>query len=275
MHRFKSLRNLLVIAGSLLLVAGLSGCGSQAKAKTASTDYQSELLDKGTLTIGLMGDYPPYSYRKDGKLVGFEVEIGQAIAKKAGLKAKFVPTKWDSLVQGLGSQRFDVIINNISITKERKAKYLFASPYIYSKYGIVSRSDDQSLTKLSDVKGKKMIQGTGSDVALLAKKAGGKVSPIGGATWNVMLEQIKEKRFDGTIESEQAWYYYANNHSTKGLTYHLIPTSTQPAAVAAPLLSKKSPKLAKKIKQVMNELKQAGTFTKISKKYFGKDITQE
>ena len=56
---------------------------------------KSELKTPDTLTIGLEGTYAPFSYRKDGKLQGFEVELGKAVAKKMGLKAKFVPTKWE------------------------------------------------------------------------------------------------------------------------------------------------------------------------------------
>ena len=74
------------------------------KNATQKDAFQSELKTKGKLTIGLEGTYAPYSYRKNGKLTGFEVEMGRAVAKKMGVKADFVPTKWDSLVAGLGSQ---------------------------------------------------------------------------------------------------------------------------------------------------------------------------
>ena len=64
-------------------------------AHAASSEVNSELVHKGQLTIGTEGTFNPYSFRKNGKLTGFEVELGKAVAKKMGLKAKFVPTKWD------------------------------------------------------------------------------------------------------------------------------------------------------------------------------------
>ena len=73
-----------------------------------------------SLPSAFEGTYAPFSYRKDGKLEGFEVELGKALAKKIGIKAKFVPTQWDSLIAGLGSQKFDLVLNDISETPARK-----------------------------------------------------------------------------------------------------------------------------------------------------------
>ena len=90
---------------------------------TANNDDKKADSNKKTLIIGLEGTYAPYSYRKDGKLTGFEVELGQAVAKKMGMKAKFVPTKWDSLVAGLGTGKFDLIMNDMTPTPERAKHY--------------------------------------------------------------------------------------------------------------------------------------------------------
>lgn len=82
---------------ALLTIAALT-VGTSAgitSISAASSAVNSELVHKGELTIGLEGTYSPYSYRKNNKLTGFEVDLGKAVAKKMGLKAKFVPTKWD------------------------------------------------------------------------------------------------------------------------------------------------------------------------------------
>ena len=71
---------------------------------TRHTSQKSETLTSGTLTIGLEGTYAPFSYRQNGKLTGFEVELSTKIAKKLGLKPKYVQTKWDSLIAGLGAK---------------------------------------------------------------------------------------------------------------------------------------------------------------------------
>lgn len=58
-------------------------------------------------------------------MTGFEVELGKQLAKEMGLKAKFVPTKWDGLIAGLDTGKYDVVLNNVTITKERKRKIPF------------------------------------------------------------------------------------------------------------------------------------------------------
>ncbi|MDN6704506.1 MAG: transporter substrate-binding domain-containing protein, partial [Lactiplantibacillus plantarum] len=91
-----------VVATGVLLTA----CGSSNSSSKGG--YTSELKQSKQLTIGLEGTYAPYSYRQGGKLTGFEVDLGKAVAKKMNLKANFVPTKWDSLIAGLGSSKYDV-----------------------------------------------------------------------------------------------------------------------------------------------------------------------
>src|SRR5690606_2700885 len=78
----------------------------------------------GALKIGTEGTYAPFTYHDaDGKLVGFDVEIGEAVAEKLGVKAEFLEGKWDGLIAGLDANRYDTVINQVGITEERKKKY--------------------------------------------------------------------------------------------------------------------------------------------------------
>lgn len=111
-----------------LVTFTLTACTGTSSDTSKNSDVTAELINKNELTIGLEGTYAPFSYRKDGKLEGFEVELGKALAKKIGVKAKFVPTQWDSLIAGLGSQKFDLVLNDISETPARKKVYNFTTP---------------------------------------------------------------------------------------------------------------------------------------------------
>lgn len=78
----------------------------------------------GVLKIGTEGTYAPFTYHdKDNKLVGFDVEIGEAVAAKLGVKPEFVEGKWDGLIAGLDVNRYDAVINQVGITEERKKKF--------------------------------------------------------------------------------------------------------------------------------------------------------
>ena len=71
----------------------------------------------GVLKIGTEGTYAPFTYHDaSGKLVGFDVEIGEAIAEKLGVKAEFLEGKWDGLIAGLDAKRYDVVINQVLVS---------------------------------------------------------------------------------------------------------------------------------------------------------------
>lgn len=259
-----------VLAATFASVVLLAACGSKSSSAT-TTGYKSELINSKQLTIGLEGTYAPYSYRKDGKLVGFEVELGKAIAKKLDLKANFVPTKWDSLIAGLGSGKFDAVLNDITPTPERKKAYLFSTPYIYSRYAIVSKAGSK-LTSLSAIKGKKFIEGTGTDNAVVAKKAGAKIIPNGDVA--TTYQMVKDGRADGAVNATPSWYAYKKSNSTAGLQMTVLKDSEQAPAKISALIGKKNTKLQKKINSAIKALKADGTLKKLSKKYFGADITE-
>ena len=89
-----------------------------------STAMAGENLDAiksaGELKIGTEGTYAPFTFHdKDNKLVGFDVEIGEVVAQKRGVKPEFVEGKWDGLIAGLDVKRYDAVINQVGTTEER------------------------------------------------------------------------------------------------------------------------------------------------------------
>lgn len=266
-----SIKRIAITLGLVVTGLVLTACSSNSSSSKSS--YQADLKQSKQLTIGLEGTYAPYSYRKDGKLTGFEVDLGKAVAKKMKLKANFVPTKWDSLIAGLGSGKYDVVLNNIAETPERKKSYIFSTPYIYSRYALISKAGDKSIQKLSDVKGKKLAEGTGTNNEAQAKKLGAKTVPSGDFTTTLAL--IRQGRVQGTINAREAWFAYAKTNSTKGLAYHKVSDSqAEPVKISA-MFNQKDTKLKAKFNQVLQQLRKDGTLTKLSQKYFGADITEK
>lgn len=252
----------------LLVAVTLTACGKQS-----SNSNKPQLKTSGTLTIGLEGTFAPYSYRENGKLTGFEVELGKAIAKKAGLKAKFVPTKWDSLIAGVGDRKFDVVLNDVTITKARQKHYDFATPYIYSKTVLITKKNNTDIKSIDDIKGKKIAVGTGTDNAVQAKKYGADI--LSSSQFSDTLALIKQGRAEGTLNSREAFLAYLKDNPKADLKYQVVPTSKVKAAKIAPLISKDNPGLKKKINKAIKELRADGTLKKLSNKYFTSDITEK
>ncbi|MCH4172019.1 MAG: transporter substrate-binding domain-containing protein [Lactobacillus sp.] len=267
----KLLKVVSLLALSVGLISALSACGNAQKT-TKSSDYTSELKNKNKLTIGLEGTFAPYSYRENGKLTGLEVDLGKAVAKKLGVKAEFVPTQWDSLIAGLGSKKFDMVLNNITVTPERQKQYIFSTSYIYSKSVLITKKDNTSIKSIEDVKGKKLAEGTGTNNADTAEKFGAEVTPSN--AFENSLALVRQGRVEGTINSREAYLAYSKENGAKDLKYQLIPTDKVPAAKISAMFNKQSPALQKKVNQALKSLRADGTLTKLSQKYFGEDITK-
>ena len=134
------------LAAALLLAASLTGCGQE---KPQATDMGDDLLAaiqaKGEIVVAMEGTWSPWTYHDDsGELVGYDVEVANAIAEKLGVKATFVEGGWDGLLAGLESGRYDIMVNGVDIDEERQEKYDFSVPYAYNRTAVIVRGDDDS-----------------------------------------------------------------------------------------------------------------------------------
>ncbi len=98
----------------------------------------------------------PYSFRdprNPSRIIGFEVDLADALAERMGRKARFVQNQWDGLVPGLERAEYDVVINGLEITPERAEKIHFSNPYFYSTLTLTTRADDTRIHGADDLRG--------------------------------------------------------------------------------------------------------------------------
>lgn len=127
-----------------------TGCASSKQENT-----WDKIKEKKEIVIGTEGTFAPFSYHDDNdNLVGYDVEVSEALAKELGIKVKFVEVKWDSLIAGLDSDKYDLVTNQVAITAERKKKYDFSIPHTYSYPAIITKKDNTEITKMRDIKGR-------------------------------------------------------------------------------------------------------------------------
>ncbi|MDQ2632238.1 MAG: transporter substrate-binding domain-containing protein, partial [Pseudomonadota bacterium] len=189
MNRLKSIIASVVVGGAISALAVLpSQAGENLDAIKAA----------GVLKIGTEGTYAPFTYHDaSGKLVGFDVEIGEAIAEKLGVKPEFVEGKWDGLIAGLDVKRYDAVINQVGITEERKAKFDFSEPYIASKAALIVREDNADIKAFADLKGKKSAQSLTSNYGKMAEAAGAEL--VGTDGFDLSIALVVQGRADATI----------------------------------------------------------------------------
>jgi cystine transport system substrate-binding protein len=267
MSRRTRFATLAALAASAALV--LSGCSGSSAPASSSADDELGLVSAGTLTVATEGTYRPFSFHDEtGELVGFDVEIAEAVADKLGLEVKFQETQWDAIFAGLEAGRFDVIANQVSINPEREEKYLFTAPYTVSPGVIVVPEDDDSISSFDDLAGKTTAQSLTSNWYELAQESGATVEAVEG--WAQAVALLEQGRVDATINDKLTFLDYEKSDGPTGLK---IAAETDDPASSAFALTKDKQALVDAIDDALAQLREEGVLAEISDKYFGADVT--
>jgi cystine transport system substrate-binding protein len=255
-----------------IIIGGMIAGAIQATALLPS--QAGENLDAikaaGVLKIGTEGTYAPFTYHDaDGKLVGFDVEIGEAIADKLGVKAEFVEGKWDGLIAGLDVGRYDTVINQVGITEERKAKFDFSEPYIASKAALIVKEDNSDIQSFSDLDGKKAAQSLTSNYGKMAQEAGAELVGTDGFDQSIAL--VVQGRADATINDSLSFLDFKKKQPNAPVK---IAATQDEASYSGIIVRKGDPELVAAINEALKEIKADGTYKRISDTYFGQDVSQ-
>ena len=263
---FTTLRRHFLL-GSLSLLLGAS---------LATPGFAADLLDdikaKGAIKVGLEGTYPPFNYQDEsGKLTGFEVELAQALAKELGVEAQFQPTKWDGILAALESRRLDVVINQVTISDERRKKYDFSAPYTVSGIQALTRkADDDSIKSAQDLAGKKVGVGLGTNYEQWLKE---NVPQADIRTYDddpTKFQDLNVGRIDVILVDRLAAFEMVAKTGGR-LAVAGDAFSRQESGIA---LRKGNPQLLAAIDAALARLKADGTLRQLSEKWFKADVTQ-
>lgn len=251
----------LIVAGAIQALAILPGhAGANLDAIKAA----------GAFKIGTEGTYAPFTYHdQSGKLVGFDVEIGEEIAKRLGVKAEFLEGKWDGLIAGLDANRYDAVINQVGITEERKAKYDFSDPYIASKAALIVREDNAEIKGFADLSGKRAAQSLTSNYGKMAEQAGAELIGTDGFDQSIAL--VVQGRADATINDSLSFLDFKKKQPNAPVK---IAATEDEAAYSGVIVRKGDPELVAAINDALKAMKADGAYQKIAEKYFGQDVSQ-
>ncbi|WNB91471.1 transporter substrate-binding domain-containing protein [Bacillus sp. NEB1478] len=257
-----TIKSLIALALTAVL---LSACGTSNQSKNTGSDK-----DKNVLTIGTEATYPPFSYRdkKTNDITGYDVEVAKEVAKRLDMKPKFVATEWKNMFTSLDSKRFDVVANQVTVTDERKQKYEFSTPYTVSGGQIIVNKDNKDIKGIDDIKGKTVGTTQGSNYAKVAEEAGAKTKYYKGIAQ--VLSDLDVNRVDAAMNDQLF------------ILTELKKTDYNVKAVGEPFnknkmaftFRKDDKELVKKVNKALEDMKKDGTLAKISKKYFGEDVSE-
>ncbi|TKJ62913.1 ABC transporter substrate-binding protein [Pseudomonas sp. CFBP13506] len=95
----------------------------------AHAELIDDVNDRGELRIVLEANTPPYNFKEGDKLTGFEVELGEQLAKEMDVRSSFITTDEADLLAGVESGKYDVAINHIARTAELENQFDFSEAY--------------------------------------------------------------------------------------------------------------------------------------------------
>ncbi|HEY9077682.1 MAG TPA: basic amino acid ABC transporter substrate-binding protein [Anaerolineaceae bacterium] len=243
------MKRLLFVALSVVVILSmlLSGCSASSKIRVA-TD----------------ATYPPFESvdEKTKELVGFDIELMKAVAKKAGFEVEFVNLNFDPLLAGMAQCQYDVAISAMTITEERKKSFLFSDPYINAGQIVAVKKDNTTITGPESLTGKKIGVQIGTTGEIEAKKiANATVKTYD--TVDLAFLDLGNGQVDAVVADDPTTRAFVAKNSDKLKTVGK-PFTDENYGIA---VCNKKPELLAKINTALAALKADGTITALDEKW--------
>lgn len=270
-------KKILIFLTLLAFFSLLAGCSNDKKSvaqEANTTDTWSSIKKRGRVIIGLDDTFVPMGFReKNGKLVGYDIDLAKAVFKQYGIKADFQPIDWNMKETELRNRTIDLIWNGYTITPARKNQLLFSRPYMANRQVLVTKAAE-NITSFQGMQGKTLgAQTSSSGASLLDEKPKMLKDYIKGKTpvlydsFNNALMDLDDNRIQGLlIDSVYAGYYISKEKDPASYRVTRGGFDGEDFAVG---MRKGDKTLKRKIDQGLQNLANTGELQKINKKWFG------
>ena len=291
MKKWSSLCLSALLAGALL-----AGCGGAAPAAVSSeagsvsagassapapqsesaggyTTTLADIRQKGTLVIGLDDTFAPMGFRDEsGELVGFDIDLANAVCEQLGVTAEFQPIDWDSKEMALAAGTIDCVWNGMSITPERQEAMSLSQAYLNNKIVIlckegvtIAANEDLANYNIGIQAGSAALEAVQADEALYAAIEGQLTEY---PTYDEVILDVQAGRLDCMIIDE---VYGGYKNAQLGGIFTVAPVDFGDDLYAIGF-RKADTELTQAVNEALNALIEDGTATQISEAWFDADI---
>ena len=247
---------------SLIVTAGIA-----ASALAGSAAAQ----DSDPLRVGMSGGYFPFTFVRQDELQGFEVDVMNAVGEQTGLEIVFETMSFSGLIGALEAGRIDTIANQITITPEREAAFVFTQPYVIDGAQVVVREGNDEIGGVEDLSGRSVAVNLGSNFEQL-------LSDLPNA------DEIDIRTYESNIEQDVALGRVDAFVMDRVSSAQVIAESPLPLQLAGQPFSEirnalpfrddeDGRALRDRVDTALTSLREDGTLQAISKEWFGSDIT--
>ena len=263
------------------MVFSLAACGAKSDSDTketkkeTTTDAKDESSDK-EITVVATGSFYPISYTDDdGNLTGFEVEALKEVCKRADIAVNWeLSDDYSAMFGGVDSGKYDTIVGQVSVTDERKKAYQFTDVYAENSIKMCVRGDDPA-ESVDDLQGRKVCIEFGTvlqdffDKYNAEHSADEQIECV--ETAGNIYEELEVGHYDAFPITELSF----DSVMEKGeYDFKLIGDPVIIDYQAWPFAKDADPEIIKAINKSIKEMQDDGTLSKLSEKFYGRDVTQ-
>lgn len=254
--------------GAGLAVAALvtlAACGGD-DGRSASDGPR--LINDGELVVAMSGEFQPFSYFESNELTGFDYDIGAAIAEEMGLELKTETGAFDTLIQGVKSKRYDVLVASMTPTEERDQAVDFTDSY-YTSGATMFVAEDSDCEEPTSMDSPKVGVASGTTYQTFLEDEGLAGEIVTFTSDVTALQDVDAGRLDGAMTDRLVGLYQIEQ-TDRALRACGDPLYTEEPAFA---VDEGNTALVDELNDALASIKEDGTYAEISEKWFGQDIS--
>lgn len=248
---------------SRLVVTALCALMLCVTALTGARQAQAQDLVVATDTA-----YLPFEFKENGKYVGFDMDLLDAITNEMGVSYSLLPMDFSNIFANLAAGKVDMAIAGITITQERERSMDFSEPYFRSDISLVVASDNNDIRRFSDLAGKRIGVKRGTDAADYVSRTlpDAKITYFQNMDVGFPYLEVAAGRLDALVHDSANVRYYSEHNGT-GLVKvsDTVTTQNNFYAIAMP----KNSALTQRVNAAIRKAIQSGAYATIYQKWFG------
>lgn len=259
------------VAASITLAAcGGSGGGGSNPGQSGAASGGISLIKPGQLTVCTHMSYKPFQFKQDGKIVGFDVDLMDLVAKDLGVTQQITDIEFRQIYDGtaFATKKCDLGAAGMTITDARKKTVLFSEPYFDATQALLVKKSS-GITNMSQMRGKKLgaqTETTGLDYAQKDKETNGYEVVIFDDL-PLSVNSVKSGRVDGAINDNGVLYDFAKDNPDTTVVQEF--STGESYGISAKLNDPSAQALIAKVNAAISKAKSDGTYNQIYKKWFG------
>jgi polar amino acid transport system substrate-binding protein len=251
-----------------LATAAAAGCAESTTGGGGTANGGVQVIEAGFLTTCTHMDYKPFQFHDQGKIVGFDVDLVDAIAKDMGLQQKIVDTPFEGIQSGedLNTRRCDVAAAAMSITPTREQNFDFSDPYFEATQALLTKKGS-NIRSLAELRGKKLgaqLSTTGEQYANDNKAANG-YEVVQFEDLPLSVTAVQTGQVDAAINDNSVLADFVKNNPAVEITTEFTTGDHYGIGMATGNTALKD-----QVNASLKKLKENGEYDKIYEKWFGK-----